>query len=111
MVENMQRRSTRLLPELRHMSYKDRLKELNLPTLLYRRQRADMTQVFKIMKGIDDIAFEDFFQMADSLTRGHTLKLFKPRCNKSVRQNSFSMRIIEECFLLLKKRFKILIGV
>ena len=48
------------------------------------------------MKGIDDIAFEDFFQMADSLTSGHTLKLFKPRCNKSVRQNSFSVRIIEE---------------
>lgn len=95
-VENVQRRSTRLLPGLRHLTYRDRLKELNLPTLLYRRKRADMIQVFKIMKGIDDISIEDFFQVADSSTRGHNFKLFKPRSYKSVRQNSFSLRVIED---------------
>ena len=40
MVENVQRRATRLLPELRHLSYSERLQELNLSTLLYRRKRA-----------------------------------------------------------------------
>ena len=51
--------------------------------LLYRFQSADMIQVFKIMQGIDNIPFEVFFQMTDSSNRGHTLKLFKPRLNKS----------------------------
>ena len=87
MVENVQRRATRLLPELRHLSYSERLQELNLSTLLYRRKRADMIQVFKIMKGFDDIRIEDFFEFADSTTRGHSLKLFKPRFVKSVRQH------------------------
>ena len=102
MVENVQRRATRLIPELRNLSYSERLQELNLPTLLYRRKRADMIQVFKIMKGIDDVPIEDFFQVADSSTRGHSLKLFKPRCSKSVRQHSFSVRIIEEWNSLLE---------
>ena len=96
MVENVQRRATRLLPELRHLSYSERLQELNLSTLLYRRKRADMIQVFKIMKGFDDIRIEDFFEFADSTTRGHSLKLFKPRFVKSVRQHCFSVRIIED---------------
>ena len=65
MVENVQRRATRLLPELRHLSYSERLQELNLSTLLYRRKRADVIQVFKIMKGFDDIRIEDFFEFAD----------------------------------------------
>ena len=46
MIGNVQRRGTRVLPELRHLSYCERRKELNLPTLLYRRRRADMIQVF-----------------------------------------------------------------
>ena len=96
MVESVQRRATRIIPELRNLSYSERLQELNIPTLLYRRKRADMIHVFKIMKGIDDVPIEDFFQVADSSTRGHSLKLYKPRFSKSVRQHSFSVRIIEE---------------
>ena len=38
----------------------------SLPILPYRRKRADMIQVFKIMKGIDDIPFDEFFQIAES---------------------------------------------
>ena len=55
-----------------------------------------MIQVFKIMKGIDDVHIEDFFQVSDSSTRGYDLKIYKPRCNKYIRQHSFSLRVIEE---------------
>ena len=48
------------------------------------------------MKGIDDIPIEDFFQVADSSTRGHNLKLFKHRCSRSIRMHSFAVRIIED---------------
>ena len=96
MIENVQRRATRILSTLRHLSYSERLQELNLPTLLYRRRRADLIQVFKIIKGFDDIPIEDFFQISESTTRGHSHKIFKPRSQKSIRQNSFSVRIVED---------------
>ena len=48
-LENAQRRATRLVPELRGLSYRKRLVELNLPTLEHRRKRFDIIQVFKII--------------------------------------------------------------
>ena len=38
LIENIQRRATRLVPELKGLSYHQRLTELNLPTMLYRRK-------------------------------------------------------------------------
>ena len=96
MIENVQRRATRILSTLRHLSYCERLQELNLPTLLYRRRRTDLMQVFKIIKDIADIPIDDFFQISESTTRGHSHKIFKPRSQKSIRQNSFSVRIVED---------------
>ena len=39
-----------------------------------------------------------FFQLADVTTglRGHSMKLFKPRCRTTVRQHFFSLRIVNE---------------
>ena len=53
--ENVQRRATRLVKSIRHLSYEERLKALGLPSLEYRRERADMIQVYKIMHGIDKV--------------------------------------------------------
>ena len=38
-VERVQRRATKLVRSLRHLSYQDRLKSLKLPSIYYRRQR------------------------------------------------------------------------
>ena len=73
-LENVQRRLTRLLPELVQFSYEDRLRMLNLTTLQYRRYRMDMIQVFKIIHNIDDVKMEDFFEFSDLNTRGHSKK-------------------------------------
>ena len=94
-LENAQRRATRLVPEFRGLSYLERLTELNLPSLDYRRKRFDMIQVFKIIHKIDDIDTSTFFNFADnSGTRGHCLKLAKPKAHKSLRLNSFGHRTI-----------------
>ena len=95
-LENVQRRLTRLLPELAQFSYEDRLRMLNLTTLQYRRYRMDMIQVFKIIHNIDDVKMEDFFEFSDLNTRGHSKKLVKPRALKSFRQNSFCVRVIDK---------------
>ena len=97
-IKNAQRRATRLVPEIREPSYQDRLAELNLPSMDYRRKRFDMIQVFKIIHKIDDIEAGIFFDYAEnSGTRGHCLKLAKPKAHKahkSVCLHSFGHRTV-----------------
>ena len=52
MLEEVQIRATKMVPELKNMTYEERLKALNVPTLTYRRLRGDMITVYKIMKGL-----------------------------------------------------------
>ena len=53
LIENVQRRATRLIPELKDLPYEDRLRHLNLPSMKFRRQRGDLIQTYKILNGID----------------------------------------------------------
>ena len=79
------------------MFYQERLRELNLPTLYYRRNRYDLIQLFKIIAHIEDTDVAKFgLEFNDNNTRGHIFKLQKPRCNKSFRQLSFSVRCIDD---------------
>ena len=95
-IENVQRRATRLVKSIRHLSYEERLRALGLTSLEYRRERADMIQVYKIMHGIDKIDKDKFFTMHTyAATRGHSLKLFKRRSRLLVRANSFSHRVVD----------------
>ena len=82
-----------MVPELKMLSYQERLRELNLPTLYYRRNRYDLIQLFKIIAHIEDTDVAKFgLEFNDNNTRGHIFKLQKPRCNKSLRQQSFPVR-------------------
>ena len=54
-LESVQRRATKLVPCLRALNYKERLKRLGLSTLVDRRIRGDMIQYFKCVKGINTV--------------------------------------------------------
>ena len=60
-IENVQRRATRLVSDLKNLSYTERLKTLGLQSLIYRRDRADMIQVYKILNGIDQMDKDTLF--------------------------------------------------
>jgi ribonuclease P/MRP protein subunit RPP40 len=61
MLERVQHRATRLMTSLRKQSYEKRLQALDLTTLVERRQRGDMIQIFKIFNGIDKMeAYEQY---------------------------------------------------
>ena len=97
LLENVQRRATKIVPELKELSYQERLKALNLPTLYYRRMRCDLIQLYKIISNIEDTNIDKFgLSFNDNNTRGHIFKLQKPRCSKSFRQQTFPIRCIDD---------------
>ena len=55
MLDKIQRRATKLIPELRDLTYEERLKECGLTTLETRRLRGDQIEVFKILNGYENI--------------------------------------------------------
>ena len=73
-IENVQRRATKQVPGLRDLPYEERLKQLKLPTLVYRRARGDMIETYKIMCDYN-VEISPVFEMNMSNTRGNALKL------------------------------------
>ena len=96
-LERIQRRATKMIPELRDLSYEERLKECGLTTLETRRLRGDQIEIFKILNGYENIDRNMFFSLKkDSRTRGHEVKLVKDQCRLDIRKHSFSQRTINE---------------
>ena len=62
MLEQIQRRATKHIPELRDLTYEERLKECGLTTLETRRLRGDQIEVFKIVNGYENIDYNIFFR-------------------------------------------------
>ena len=62
--ENVQRRATKLVTSCKHLPYPERLHKLGLPTLEYRRERADMIQIYKNLHDIDTVDKDKLFTTA-----------------------------------------------
>ena len=95
LLERVQHRFTRIFPHLRSLPYESRLRQLGLWTLEERRSRADLIELFKIVKGLSSIHWSHFFKKAeDTSTRGHTWKLVKMHSRCDTRLHFFSQRVI-----------------
>ena len=93
-LEKVQRRATKLLQNISHLSYPERLAALNLPTLAYRRIRGDMIETVNILSNIYDSRATNFLSKSNfSTTRGH--KLFVQHANFNIRKWFFSIRIVD----------------
>ena len=94
-LEQVQRRATRIIKECRSQEYTNILLSTGLISLKARRNRGNLIQVFKLVKGIDKVDFNNFFRLANSnRTRGHKYKLVKVRSRIEIRKNFFSNRIV-----------------
>ena len=97
LVVGVQRRATQLSRDLQNEPYNIRLTTLGLPTLQFRRDRADMRQVFKIMNGYEDIDSSRFFTLNSTGLRIHSLKLFKERSQLLLRKQTLAYgRLLEQ---------------
>ena len=96
-LERIQRRATKIIPELRDLSYESRLLQCGLTTLETRRLRGDQIEVFKIVNGYEDVDRNMYFKLKEgSRTRGHKAALVKEQCRLDMRKYSFSQRVINE---------------
>ena len=77
------------------MSYKERLDRLGLFSLEHRRLRGDLIEVYKIMRGIDQLDSQYLFPKAgESKTRGHRFKVRGERYKRVHKGNFFTQRVV-----------------
>ena len=55
-----------------------------------------MLQVFRILTEIDNVQIDQSIQIEKTSTRGHKLKIFKPRCKTNVKKNTLAYRAVNE---------------
>ena len=105
MLEQVQRRATKLVPRIRNWGYEDRLAVLGLTSLHERRVRGDLIQMFKLTKGINEVEWVNPLVPASSLTltgpargiSGHARRLSGQASTKCLqRANTFTNRVVSE---------------
>ena len=98
LLENVQRRATKIVKDLRNVEYPERLKILNLTRLEDRRTRGDMILTYRLLNGLEDIDYRKFFTLDDRTynLRGHSKKLKKFGPSLDVRRHFFSQRVINK---------------
>ena len=98
LIESVQRRATKLIPEIKHLTYEKRLSYLELPTLKYRRLRGDMILTYNIFESGDQEIIKKLLHPRTCIecaqTRGNGRKLMKEHCRLNVRRYSYSQRIV-----------------
>ena len=77
------------------MSYKERLDRLGPFFLECRRLRGDLIEVYKIMRGTDQLDSQYLFpKVVESKTRGHRFKVRGERYKSVQRGNFFTQRVV-----------------
>jgi len=95
LLERVQHRFTRMFTELKSLPYEKRLNKLGLWSLEERRNRADLIEIYKMIKGLSSVQWSHFFvRVVNSITRGHNWKLLKKGSRCDTRLYFFSQRAV-----------------
>ncbi|XP_045126266.1 uncharacterized protein LOC123513260 [Portunus trituberculatus] len=93
-LERVQRAATKLVPELKDLTYEERLRKLEIPTLESRRERGDLIGIYKMVNNLDKVD-GDFLSLETRATRGHGKKLKKVQCIRDIKKYSFPHRAVD----------------
>src|SRR5215469_15367463 len=99
-IERIQKRATKLIPELRGKTYAQRLKDLDIHSLGTRRLRGRLIEIFKILNKFDNVDYKKFFRYDNNnITRSNDKKLHNLRNRPSVTEvakNFFTNEVVEK---------------
>ena len=84
-IENVQIRAAKLVDGFSKLNYSERLWQIDIPTLVYRRARGDIIEIFKHFHSYDKSTLPDFFQPRNRISRKHTFQLHERRPKDGVR--------------------------
>ncbi|KFQ76770.1 hypothetical protein N337_09100, partial [Phoenicopterus ruber ruber] len=95
LLERVQRRATKMIREMEHLSYEDRLRELGLFSLEKTRLRGEPRAAFQYLKGAYKKAGEGLLTRAcGDRTRGNGFKLKEGRFRLDRRKKFFTLRVM-----------------
>ena len=105
-IENVQKRATKLVDGMVNMTYQERLEEIKLPSLAYRRKRGDMIEIYKHINLYNKNIISPIFKIKSRPSRQHNHQVFIPKAKDGihgVHTNAFYQRAIPVWNLLPKE--------
>ena len=85
------KRYSKMIKQIAHLMYSERLKVLNFPTMKYHHTRGDMIELYKIVTGKYDCicipGLKLYVANSEAQTWGHRYKLTQTYCTYSMRQH------------------------
>ena len=110
-LERVQERFVRQIPDVRGQNYEERLKDAGLTTLRERRKRGDVIETFKTLNGFNKVDKHSWFHVAEESARAtrstssvseeggevrKTNTLLKESVRLETRKNFFAVRVVDE---------------
>ena len=93
-IEEIQRKTSKMIPEIRNHSYNQRLKDPNLISLEQRRLRGQLIKVFMYLRRFNNATARGLFDRDfNDRTRNNEEKLIVKRFNTSIAQHFYPVKI------------------